>query len=137
MSRVLGIDYGKVRTGLAVSDLTQTLARGLKVVNAANHLKAEVKEIIALYEIKEVVIGLSKKSDGSLGEIGVLSKSFGQYLLLEYPGIIVHYYDEAMSTKEVERYFIEMGMSLKKYKKEIDKFAAELILQNYLNDKRS
>lgn len=135
MGRILGIDYGKARTGLAVSDFTQTLARALKVVHGMDNLKKEVKQIIELYSIEEVVLGLSKKSDGSLGEIGELAQAFGDELKQEVSSIRVEYYDESMSTKEVEKYFRELGMPLKKYKKEIDKFAAEVILQNYLNQK--
>jgi putative Holliday junction resolvase len=86
-----------------------------------------------LYNIKTIVLGLSQKSDGSLGEIGELSEAFGQYIKENYADIEVEYYDESLSTKQVEQYFREMGMPLKKYKKEIDKYAAEVILQRYLN----
>ena len=134
MNRVLGIDYGKVRTGLAISDQTKTLARALKVVNGLDALKKELKSLLELYGVDTVVLGLSKKSDGSLGEIGELATEFGEYLKQEYPNIEIAYYDEAMSTKQVETYLREMNMPLKKYKKQIDKYAAEIILQDYLNN---
>lgn len=135
MSRILGIDYGKARIGLAISDETETLARALKVAHGLDNLKKEVKIIVDLYNIKTIVLGLSKKYDGTLGEIGELVEIFSHYLKEAYPEIEIDFYDESLSTKQVEQYFREMGMSLKKYKKEIDKYAAEVILQRYLNFK--
>ncbi|MCP4481778.1 MAG: Holliday junction resolvase RuvX [bacterium] len=136
MARILGIDYGKVRTGLAISDETETLARALQVVEGLSNLEKEVKVIIELYSIDKIVLGISKKSDGSLGEIGELSVKFGDYLKNKFDNIQVDYFDEAMSTKEVEQYLKDMGMPLKRYKKKIDKYAAEVILQYYLNGQR-
>jgi len=131
MSRILAIDYGKVRTGIAISDETKSLARALKVVIGLDGLKKEIEKLLQEYEIEKVIIGVSNNADGSIGEIGKLSKSFAIYLQNKF-NLKVELYDEAMTTKEVERRFKELGRPLKKYKHEIDKYAAEMILQEYL-----
>jgi putative holliday junction resolvase len=131
MSRILAIDYGKTRSGIAISDETKSLAKALKVTIGLDGLKKEMDVLFQTYEIEKIVIGVSNHADGSIGEIGKLSKSFAIYLQNKF-GIKVELYDEAMTTKEVERRFRELGRPLKRYKHEIDKYAAEMILQEYL-----
>jgi putative Holliday junction resolvase len=131
MSRILAIDYGKVRSGIAISDETQSLARALKVVIGLDGLKKEMDSLFQLYSIEKVIIGVSNNADGTIGEIGKLSRAFAVYLQQKF-AVRIELYDEAMTTKEVERRFRELGKPLKKHKHEIDKYAAEMILQEYL-----
>ena len=131
MGRILAIDYGKVRNGLAISDETKSLARALKVVIGLDGLKKEMDVLFDMYQIEKVIIGVSNNADGSIGEIGKLAKKFAVYLQNKFSAK-VELYDEAMTTKEVERRFRTLGKHLKKHKHEIDKYAAEMILQEYL-----
>lgn len=131
MGRIVCVDYGKVRSGIAISDETKTLSRALKVVIGLENLKKEIKNIQDTYEIDEIVIGLSKHPDGTVSEIGKLAENFSIFIKKNF-NIKTVLYDESMTTKEVEKRFREIGRSLKKYKNVIDKYAAEFILEEYL-----
>ncbi|MDR0675497.1 MAG: Holliday junction resolvase RuvX [Elusimicrobiota bacterium] len=133
MARILAIDYGKMRNGLAISDETKQIASGYKVVVGLDALKKEIKNITQIYDIEKVLIGISKKSNNELGEIGILSLEFVEYLKTKFD-FDIELIDEAMTTKEVMRILREMNKPVKKHKDELDKFAAEIMLQEFLNN---
>ncbi|MFH1386511.1 MAG: Holliday junction resolvase RuvX [bacterium] len=127
--RIIGLDYGDKRIGVAVSDLLEIIASGVTAV--AN--LAELKKVIDNYtDVKEIVVGLPKKLDGSLGIQAEKTNAF-----IEELKKIVNYkivtWDERLTTSQAERGMIAAGLSRAKRKKVIDQSAAAIILQSYLD----
>ncbi len=131
--RVLGLDVGDRRIGVAVSDPLGIIAQGVTVIERKTldeDLKA-IKDIIAQYGAESVVVGMPINMDGTRGKsadkvtefVGALGSS---------AGIPVATYDERLSTKESEKFLISSDVSRRKRKSVIDKIAAQLILESYL-----
>ena len=126
--KILGIDYGRRKLGLAISEgyLSEPW-KVLRVENLDEALK-KVTQIIKDEKIEKVVIGVSE------GEMGRESKDFGMNLQQELE-IQVDTHDEALSTQDAVRLAIEAGMGRKKRNEMEDAFAASIILQDYLDSK--
>jgi len=133
--RKLAIDYGEKRIGIAVSDPLNITAQGLP--NIANSPKAfhEIQAVVEEKNVGEIILGLPRRLDGSLGESAIKVKNFGESLK-KYVNIPIIYWEEWLSTKEAEKHLISMDKSRKKRKGLIDMVAAQLILQGYLDSKR-
>ncbi len=135
--RILGLDVGSKTIGVAVSDPFGWTAQGLEIIKI-NEKKdefglTELETIVDEYQIEKCVIGLPKNMDGSLGERAEKSIAFGEKFEETF-NIPVIYQDERWSTREATRMLIEEGdVSRKRRKTVIDKLAAVLILQNYLD----
>jgi putative Holliday junction resolvase len=138
--RIMGLDYGSKTVGVAVSDALGLTAQGIETVRYEQHKRHELfirlGEIIKEYEVEELVIGLPKHMNGSIGERGEASLSFGKQLDKRFH-LPVAFSDERLTTMAAERTLIEADVSRKKRKKVIDKMAAVLILQNYLDQNRN
>lgn len=134
--RVMGLDYGDRNIGVAVSDAFRWTAQGLTVVERrrdggeADVLAGLVKE----HEVSEIVVGLPKNMNGSIGPRGEISIAFAEQLGQKL-GIPVHLWDERLTTVAAERTLLEADVSRRKRKQVIDKMAATLILQNFLDSK--
>lgn len=126
--KILGIDYGRRKLGLAISDgyLSEPW-KVLRVDNLDEALK-KVTQIIKDEKVEKVVIGVSE------GEMGRESKDFGMNLQQELE-IQVDTHDETLSTQDATRLAIEAGMGRKKRNEMEDAFAASIILQDYLDSK--
>lgn len=139
MKRILGLDVGSKTVGVAVSDPFGWTAQGLEIIQI-NEAKEEfglnrLGEIIQEYEVESVVVGLPKNMDGSIGERAEASQAYGELITQEFD-LPVIYEDERLTTAQANRMMIEEGdVSRKKRKKVIDKLAAMMILQNYLDRK--
>ncbi|GIO44771.1 MULTISPECIES: Holliday junction resolvase RuvX [Paenibacillus] len=134
--KILGLDYGDRRIGAAVSDAFGWTAQGLEVIERRKE-GTELDRIAALvqeHHIEEVVVGLPKNMNGTIGPRGELCIAFAEELraLLQLP---VHLWDERLTTVSAHRTLIEADVSRKKRKGVVDKMAASLILQNYLDSK--
>jgi putative Holliday junction resolvase len=137
--RVLGLDVGSHTIGLAVSDPLGWTAQGLSTWRRKGDLPADLQEIeriVKQYEIDSIVIGLPKNLNGELGPAAEGVQGFGS-LLAERLGIEVVYWDERLTTVAAEKVLLNGDVSRRKRKKVIDKLAAVLILQNYLDWKSS
>lgn len=135
-SRIMGLDYGDVRVGIALSDLSQTIASGLETYKCKN-IESDIKYIADLAKANNVslfVIGLPLNMDGSHGARAEKTKVFGA-TLEEFSNIPVFYQDERLTSVEAEELLISAGMRREKRKEVIDKVAATLILESYLNSK--
>lgn len=135
--RILGLDVGSKTIGVAVSDPFGWTAQGLEIIQINekkdNFGLKELEHIIQEYEVEKCVIGLPKNMDGTLGERAEKSIDFGERFEKAF-NIPVIYQDERWSTQEATRMLIEEGdVSRKKRKTIIDKLAAVIILQNYLD----
>ena len=134
--RVLAIDYGDVRIGLAQSDLMQMIASPLDVIpNKSVEESAKIiADIIANNDVETVVIGLPLNMDGTEGERAQVTRKFADILAQRTTAKIV-FQDERLSSVEAEDILIEANVRREKRKKIIDKVAACLILESYLSRK--
>jgi putative Holliday junction resolvase len=133
MSRVLGIDFGEKRLGLALSDESRTLASPLAVYERKD-LQSDLRflrDLILRYQITEIVLGLPLNMDGSLGPKAQQVLEFKR-ALEESLKLPVHTFDERFTTDEAERALLEANMSRRQRKAKRDALAAVLILQGYL-----
>lgn len=134
--KYLGLDLGTKTLGLAISDKLGTIASPYKVLryNDVNLLITELIEIINQEKIDELVLGLPKNMNGSLGFAAERSLNFKELLETKID-IKIHLVDERLSTKEAENILIGADVSRKKRKKVIDGLAASIILDTYLKMK--
>lgn len=138
--RIMGLDYGTKTVGIAVSDLLGLTAQGIETINYAQHKRHElfqrIGELIQEYEVDRLVVGLPKNMNGTIGERGEDCQSFAKQLKKKF-SLPVELSDERLTTMEAERRLVEADVSRGKRKKVIDKMAAVLILQNYLERNRN
>lgn len=128
--RTLGLDVGSKRTGVAISDELRITAQPLETIDAGD--LERLAGIVSEYDVGELVVGLPLNMDGSqgpkakevIGAVEALKKRFS---------IPVKMWDERLTTIAVERELIRADVSRKKRKRSIDKLAAQLILQSYLD----
>ena len=137
--RYLGLDLGTRTLGISLSDETLTIANSYKTIrfNDSEYecLFEPLKEIANEYDVKKIVLGLPKNMNNSIGERGITTIDFGQKLE-KYLNIKVIMQDERLSTVEATNYLIEADMSRKKRKNKVDKLAANIILQTYLDKEK-
>lgn len=135
--RIMGLDYGDVRIGVALSDVTHLIASGLETyTRKTNKLDiAHLAQIIAENDVNLVVFGLPLNMDGSEGIRVVKTKSFAEKLKAEC-NVMVDFFDERLSSVDAEEILLNAGLRRDKRKDVIDKVAATLILQGYLDKKR-
>lgn len=134
--RALGLDVGTKTIGVAVSDELGWTAQGIETVKINEERQIfgldRLKEIIDSYEIDKVIVGLPKNMNGSIGERGEACQRFAKLIEEEF-NLPVILWDERLSTLAAERFLISADVSRKKRKQVIDKMAAVVILQNYLD----
>lgn len=136
MGRKMGLDVGDKTIGVAVSDMLGWTAQGIKTIIRKNKkvdLK-ELEEIIHSREVDEIVVGLPKNMNGSIGPQGEKVLEFSEELKKKF-NLEVHLWDERLSTVAAEKSLISADVSRKKRKQVIDKMAAVYILQGYLDRK--
>ena len=132
--RVLGVDYGDVRIGLSLSDLTRTIASPFETYTRKN-LKADLDYLVNLIkekEVKVVVFGLPLNMDGSEGVRVEKTKNFA-YKLSELIDCKIEFCDERLSSVSAENILLSANVRRDKRKQIIDKLAATIILQEYLD----
>ncbi len=137
--KYLGLDLGTRTLGLAISDLTHTIASTYKTIryeeNDYDYLLQELKKIIEEEKIEKLVLGLPKNMNNTIGESAERCLNFKK-LLEDNLKIVVEMQDERLTTVEATNYMIEANMSRKKRKQKIDSLAANIILQTYLDRKK-
>ena len=135
--RIMGLDLGSRTIGVAVSDELGLTAQGVKTIRRKSR-EEDLKEIVSLlsrFAVEEVVVGLPKNMDGSLGKQAEKTLEWAR-VLQERIQLPVATWDERLSTVEASRVLLEADLSRKKRKGVIDKVAAILILQGYLDQTR-
>lgn len=136
MQRLMGIDYGDRLIGIAVSDELLIAAHGVTSLRNSGDERV-LKDIARLaeeYQITEVIVGLPRNMNGSIGPRGQIAEQFAE-ALRETLSLPVTLWDERLTTMSAERTLIDGNVSRKKRKAVIDQLAAALILQNYLDFK--
>lgn len=134
--KIIGLDVGSKTIGVAVSDALGWTAQGLTTIkwneNDITSADKQLKDIIREHEVEKAVIGLPKNMNGTIGERGEASQAYGRHIekIHQIPSVL---WDERLTTIAAERVLLEADLSRKKRKKVIDKMAAVMILQGYLD----
>jgi len=133
LKRILGIDYGDVRVGLALSDLTQTIAKPFKtlIYNDVNHLISQIQEIVNEQDIEIIVIGIPYNMKGEDTQQTIKVKEFAS-LVDKNLEVDIKFIDERLTSYEAEQVMHKMNIKTGFNKAKIDKIAASIILQEYL-----
>ena len=133
--RYLGLDLGSRTLGMALTDMTKTIASSYKVIRhneEYSRLIKEVEEVVKEKQVEKIILGYPKNMDNSIGEKGKLSIKFKEDLENKL-NIEVVLQDERLTTRQAENVLIKNDTSRKKRKKVIDSLAATIILQSYLD----
>ena len=138
--RIMGLDFGSKTVGVAVSDSLLITAQGLEIIrrkeeNKQRRTLARIEELIDEYEVGEIVLGLPKHMNASEGERVELTREFGERLERR-TGLPVSLWDERLTTAAADKAMMEAGIRREKRKDFVDKIAAALILQGYLDHRR-
>ncbi|QQK79587.1 Holliday junction resolvase RuvX [Salicibibacter cibi] len=132
--KILGLDVGDKRIGVAISDALGLTAQGLETIAVKGHEStiAKILKVVCEHDVEKIVVGLPKNMNGTLGPRAEKSQQFAASLE-KNATIPVQFWDERLTTKAAERTLISADVSRKKRKKVVDKLAAVLILQGYLD----
>lgn len=132
--RILGIDHGTVRIGIAVSDEMKMIAQPLEYIPAEPFARAleRLKEILREKEVELIVIGLPRNMDGSYGPAALKVQEFAAALkgALTVP---MRFWDERLTSTQANRFLIDANVRRNKRKEKVDKTAAAILLQSYLD----
>ena len=133
--KIMGVDFGDKRTGLAVSDVSRLLASGIGYVSPGGIEKTadEVARVAVEQSVSAVIVGLPVNMDGSEGSRAQRCRKFAYMLGERLEGIPVALFDERMTTMTASRYLNETNTRGKKRKTVIDTLSAQIILQNCLD----
>ncbi|MEH7456657.1 Holliday junction resolvase RuvX [Bacillus sp. JJ1127] len=136
--RILGLDVGTKTVGVAISDEMGWTAQGLETIKINEEREIfgfdRVSELVKQYNVDKIVVGLPKNMNGTIGPRGEACQQYAQSLR-ELLQLEVLLWDERLSTMAAERLLISADVSRKKRKQVIDKMAAVVILQGYLDSK--
>ncbi|MDD4237995.1 MAG: Holliday junction resolvase RuvX [Desulfotomaculaceae bacterium] len=135
--RILGLDLGDKRIGVAMSDPMGWTAQGLEVITSKGSIDADIakiKEYVERYEVEKIIVGLPLNMDGSSGPRAEKARAFADRLGKKLK-VAVEMTDERLTTVAAQKLLIEADLSRAKRRKVIDKMAAALILQSYLDKK--
>ena len=135
--RILGIDYGDARVGVAVSDPMGWMATELPQLKGGDmeEVCGEIGKIVKEYGVEKIVLGYPKNMNGTIGPRGELSEQFKE-ILEKNLGLPVVLWDERLTTVSADRVMMESGVRREDRKQFVDKIAATIILQGYLDRKK-
>ena len=133
MGRILAIDYGTKRTGLAVSDPTRTIAGALDTV-PTHEVKTYLKKYIASNDVDIIVVGKPSQMDGTPSQSFTQIEPFVRRLHKEFPGVEIEYYDERFTSVLAQRAIIDGGVRkiARRDNALVDRISAVIILQGYM-----
>ena len=134
MNRILAIDYGDIRVGLALSDLTCTIAQPFKTLNYddMDHLIDQLSEIITEKQVNKVVVGIPYNMKGDDTQQTTKVREFVS-ILEQKLGYEIIFVDERLTSSEAEKFMHQMDIKTGFNKDKIDKIAASIILQEYID----
>lgn len=137
MIRIMGLDFGSKTVGVAVSDPLGITAQGIEIVRRTSENKlrktlARIEELIQEYQVTEIVLGLPKNMNNTLGERAEKTMAFKE-MLERRTGLPVVMWDERLTTVAADRTLIEAGVRRENRKEYVDMLAAVYILQGYLD----
>ena len=135
--RIMGLDFGAKTVGVAVSDPLLVTAQGIEIIRRKDENKlrqtlARIEELILAYQVEEIVLGLPKNMNDTLGARVELTKEYKEKLERR-TGLPVHMWDERLTTVAADKAMMEAGIRRENRKEYVDKIAAVFILQGYLD----
>jgi putative holliday junction resolvase len=132
--RLLGVDYGQVRIGLAVSDAERKIASPLGTYTRRTRKEdaAHFQRLVAAEQIVEIILGLPVHLDGHEGAKAAETRTFGTWLNAA-TGLPILYWDERFTTVEAERLLVSAGLTNQRRRTRRDQVAAQILLQSYLD----
>jgi putative holliday junction resolvase len=132
-ARILAIDYGSRRMGLAVSDLLGITAQGIETLERKNKRRdfARLERVIREYQVAEIVLGNPLRMSGEEGAQSQKVAEFAEELRQKFQ-LPVHLWDERLTSAEANRVLREAELSIRKRAQAVDRMAAVLILQSFL-----
>ncbi len=137
--RIMGLDLGTKTVGVAISDALQITAQGIETIvrkdeNKLRQTLARIESLIVEYEVEEIVLGLPKHMNNDMGDRAQFSLEFKEKLERR-TGLPVALWDERLTTVSADRVLMEAGVRREDRKEYVDKVAATIILQGYLDHK--
>lgn len=135
--RIMGLDFGSKTVGVAVSDPLYVTAQGVEIIRREQENKlrktlARIEELVREYEVEEIVLGLPKNMNNSIGERAEKTLEFKE-MLERRTGLNVVMWDERLTTVAADKTMMEVGVRRENRKKYVDQIAATFILQGYLD----
>lgn len=135
--RIMGLDFGSKTVGVAISDSLLVTAQGIEIIrrkeeNKLRQTLARIEELIPEYEVQEIVLGLPKNMNATEGERVRLTMEFKDKLERR-TGLPVHMWDERLTTVAADKAMMEAGIRREHRRERVDRIAAVLILQGYLD----
>ena len=139
--RIMGLDYGSVTVGVAISDELLLTAQGIEVIrrkeeNKLRQTLARIEELIVEYKVEEIVLGLPKNMNATEGIRVELTNEFKEKLERR-TGLPVYTWDERLTTVAADKAMMEAGIRREKRKDYVDMIAATFILQGYLDYRKN
>lgn len=137
--RIMGLDFGSKTVGVAVSDPLYITAQGVEIIRREQENKlrktlARIEELVKEYEVEEIVLGLPKNMNNSIGERAEKTLEF-KAMLERRIGLNVVMWDERLTTVAADKTMREVGVRRENRKKYVDQIAATFILQGYLDSR--
>ena len=133
MDRILCIDYGQKRLGIAISDPLGMTAQSHPYVLNTPDCFGEIQKIVDEYNVTKMILGMPINQHGAEGKQAENVRRFSTKLNVHFPDFGINFQDERFSTKAVTRHLIDAGVSRKKRKQVVDSQSAAFILQGYLD----
>ncbi len=135
--RIMGLDFGSKTVGVAISDALLLTAQGVEIIrrkeeNKLRQTLARIEELIVEYEVEEIVLGLPKHMNATEGVRVELTQEFKEKLERR-TGLPVYFWDERLTTVAADKIMMEAGIRREHRKEHVDRIAAALILQGYLD----
>ena len=135
--RIMGLDFGSQTVGVAISDALLLTAQGVEIIrrkeeNKLRQTLARIEELIVEYEVEEIVLGLPKHMNATEGVRVELTQEFKEKLERR-TGLPVYFWDERLTTVAADKIMMEAGIRREHRKEHVDRIAATLILQGYLD----
>lgn len=139
--RIMGLDFGSKTVGVAISDPLLITAQGIEIIRRKDENKlrqtlARIEELIQEYQVEEIVLGLPRNMNDTLGPRAEMTLDFMDKLSRR-TGLPVHTWDERLTTVAADKAMMEAGIRREKRKDYVDKIAAVFILQGYLDLRRT
>ncbi|MBO5057812.1 MAG: Holliday junction resolvase RuvX [Lachnospiraceae bacterium] len=137
--RIMGLDFGAKTVGVAISDPMLITAQGIEIIRRKDENKlrqtlARIEELILEYQVEEIVLGLPKNMNDTLGDRAELTLEFKDKLERR-TGLPVHMWDERLTTVAADKAMMEAGIRRENRKEHVDKIAAVFILQGFLDSR--
>ncbi len=137
MQRIVALDIGSVRIGVAVSDPLGVFAQGAAVLNARGDWLTALSETVAQYDAPVILIGMPRRTDGSEGPEAERMRATAEKIKERFPECEIRFWDERFTTTIAQQALLEADVSRSGRKKKVDKIAATLLLQSYLDSGRN